>query len=459
VIQPAAKAMLIGLLFAGCPKVFYPGTPPCESDEDCLSSKLGSEFDEYVCYEERCTPELNVPQPDAGPDAGPPEAGFLDSGVADTGPLADTGPADSGVPADTGPIDSGPPSENLAGFGACTDGQDNDNDGDTDCDDSDCTGLPFCAEEICDNGWDDNANDLTDCNDLVCADHPHCQPRVTICDLYDAGYFTNCSNCHVDQFDQQGNVSQVASGNYRIDHSSAQALYDSLIEPGLQNRTMIRSGQPTESFLYAKLAGAMADFAPACAVDDIACRNARGQRMPRSGTPLDEQAMAAVSRWISGSDLQRCLEGFPVEDCQDRADNDGDGRIDCDDLDCRTHILCGEPKTICDIAQAGVFLPCINCHVSDGQGGLRISLTEPLTLYNSLVGVQSTIGLPLIQPGDHASSYLYLKMSGEHQNVQGGDGEAMPQAGSPTPQEHLDMLRSWIDNETGLRNCLPEVAP
>ena len=465
-------ALMVALTTAllACPRQFYPGNPPCETDEDCTAAALGTEFVDYVCVgrielpagsgvykEDVCVPEYDVPPPpDAGQaqDAAVPveDAAVTPDAAVDAG-RADTGPADAGV-VDSGPYDAGLPPENLAGGTPCTDTIDNDQDGFVDCDDPDCAPLPYCADEICDNEWDDNANGLTDCDDPACEGSTACLDRVTICDLHEAGYFAQCTNCHQDRFDNQGNRISEASGNFRVDHSSPQQLFDSMNTPGSQNRASFVSGNAEQSMVYAKIAGTQTQLNPPCADGDTDCVSARGGRMPLNLAPLSNQAISEVGRWLNGGDIQRCLQGFPEEQCSDGDDNDGDGRVDCDDRDCRNHVLCAPAQTICDIQREGVFLPCINCHQTQNQGGLRITVTSPQALYDSLVGVNTLAGLPLIQHRDHMSSYLYLKLSGQHLNVQGGSGVQMPSAGDPLPQTHLDMIRSWIDNSDSLDACL-----
>ena len=464
-----AAVLAVAFATQGCPKTFYPGNPPCETDEDCTPAVLGSEFVDFICVgrieipvgsgeykEDVCVPSYDVIIEDAGPiveDATP----FVDAAViVDAAPDAgfpEAGPEDIGS-VDSGPFDAGLPPENLAGGTPCTDTVDNDRDGLVDCDDPDCAPLPFCTDEICDNEWDDNANGLTDCDDPACVDVTACLDRVTICDLHEAGYFNECATCHQDRFDNQGNRISTASGNFRVDPSSPQSLFDSMRTPGSQNRTSFVSGNAAQSFVYAKIAGTQTQVEPACADNDTECIQSRGGRMPLNLAPLSNQAVGEIARWLDKGDIQRCLQGFPVEDCSDGEDNDGDGRTDCDDRDCRSHILCGEAQTICDIQREGVFLPCINCHQTQNQGGLRITVTSPQALYDSLVGVNSVAGLPLIQHRDHLGSYVYLKVTGQHLNVQGGAGVAMPQVGDPLPQNHLDMLRSWISNSESLDACL-----
>ncbi len=460
--------LAVVLAISGCPKTFYPGNPPCETDEDCALERLGSEFVEYICVgrmelpagsgvfkEDVCVPAYDVVIVDAGPSIEDATA-VADATVVDAAPdvgIAEAGPQDTGV-VDSGPYDAGLPPENLAGGTPCTDTVDNDRDGLVDCEDPDCAPLPFCTDELCDNNWDDNANGLTDCDDPACEGETVCMDRVTICDLHAAGYFDVCANCHQDEFDNQGNRISSASGDFRVDLGSPQALFDSMSIPGTQGRASFISGNAAQSFVYAKIAGTQANVIPACADNDNACIQARGVRMPPDLAPLTNQAVGEIQRWLDAGDIQRCLQGFPVEHCSDGDDNDGDGHIDCDDRDCRSHILCDEPQTICDIHREGVFLRCIDCHQTENQGGLRIRVTSPQALYDSLVGINSVAGLPLVQHRDHLSSYLYLKVAGQHLNVQGGAGERMPLALNPLPQNHLDMLRSWISNSESLDACL-----
>jgi hypothetical protein len=430
------------LALSGCPKTFDPQNPPCGEFNDCSAETLGSEFVDYVCFEERCRPASEVPAPDTGPapDAGAAEAGPTDLGATP----ADAGPADAQAP------DAATPGEQSFGPDACIDGVDNDQDGNTDCDDSDCANLAYCAEEICDNGFDDNANQLVDCDDPACSETPLCMPRVTICDLFDGGVFAGCDNCHSDQ------QNRPARGGYRVDHSSPQTLFDSLTTMGDLALPQVIEHAPDYSFMLAKLKGTQAEFGPACVqgAEGDACRTERGGRMPFGGDAMSDGEIAMVEQWIFAGDLQRCLPGFDVEDCADGVDNDNDGLTDCDDRDCSQHLLCDEPITVCDLHQNAVFNACSGCHSSESRrGDWIIDLTSPRTLHDSLT-VNSQVGNPLVQHGDRLASYLFLKLTGQQENIQGGGGSSMPQGGEMFSQQSLDQIRSWIELSPSLDACL-----
>ena len=64
----------------------------------------------------------------------------------------------------------------------CDDGEDNDADGRTDCVDPDCFGTDECTE-ICDDGEDNDADGRVDCGDPDCIEEPDCnEPPIEICD-------------------------------------------------------------------------------------------------------------------------------------------------------------------------------------------------------------------------------------------------------------------------------------
>jgi len=62
--------------------------------------------------------------------------------------------------------------------------------------------------------------------------------------------------------------------------------------------------------------------------------------------------------------------------------------------------------------------------------------------YDMIVGRPSSERPQLLRiaPGDPASSYLYLKITG----AQGIDGDRMPQALSPLPDAQIRLIRDWI---------------
>lgn len=83
-------------------------------------------------------------------------------------------------------------------------------------------------------------------------------------------------------------------------------------------------------------------------------------------------------------------------------------------------------------AQAALDESCTLCH--DASADLNL---EDLS---ALVGVASTTGMPLVNPGNPNESYLYLKMVG----AEGIEGESMPLGGDPLPAEELAAVQGWI---------------
>ena len=84
------------------------------------------------------------------------------------------------------------------------------------------------------------------------------------------------------------------------------------------------------------------------------------------------------------------------------------------------------------------------CHLSGQEaGGLNLDLDEGLEA--ALMGPSSTSGVNMIEPGDAASSYLYLKCSGEFGAV-GGSGGQMPLGAPPLTDAQLQELADWINS-------------
>jgi mono/diheme cytochrome c family protein len=83
---------------------------------------------------------------------------------------------------------------------------------------------------------------------------------------------------------------------------------------------------------------------------------------------------------------------------------------------------------------------CVNCHGAGGQMEALL-LTDPES-YDAIVGVASTAGMALIEPGDPDSSYLLHKISNTHLDV-GGNGDPMPPPYGLAGTD-LDLMSSWI---------------
>jgi hypothetical protein len=91
---------------------------------------------------------------------------------------------------------------------------------------------------------------------------------------------------------------------------------------------------------------------------------------------------------------------------------------------------------------------CISCHNAAGtyKPALAVDLVlESGASYDELVGVDATQlpGMPLVDPGDSANSYLWYKLTDTHTSV-GGSGDEMP-PGLTLATNDLEPIQRWID--------------
>jgi len=95
-----------------------------------------------------------------------------------------------------------------------------------------------------------------------------------------------------------------------------------------------------------------------------------------------------------------------------------------------------EPAETVTFAQVqDVFAASCSCHMT----GVYPNLT-PENAHASLVGVASSRGLPLVDPGDPGNSYLYLKVAGDP----GISGGRMPVGGPFLTDVQLAQIAAWI---------------
>ena len=85
---------------------------------------------------------------------------------------------------------------------------------------------------------------------------------------------------------------------------------------------------------------------------------------------------------------------------------------------------------------------CGPCHL-EGNSGATLELVDG---YRFLVGVPSTQAPTMmrVQPGEAASSYLWMKLTDAHTSV-GGSGDPMPPSGARLADEELNKIRAWIE--------------
>ncbi|GMV41995.1 MAG: hypothetical protein AMXMBFR64_37110 [Myxococcales bacterium] len=89
---------------------------------------------------------------------------------------------------------------------------------------------------------------------------------------------------------------------------------------------------------------------------------------------------------------------------------------------------------------------CSGCHVGAALGGLSLDKGEALLVDKPSVAVPA---LDRVEPGDPSKSYLWLKLTDQHEAA-GGGGSPMPVGGYPLPQAELDTIEAWI---LGLAPC------
>ena len=108
----------------------------------------------------------------------------------------------------------------------------------------------------------------------------------------------------------------------------------------------------------------------------------------------------------------------------------------------------GGPAPTLTMLHDEVFVPTCgeaSCHTMGGAAA-GINLDNDGELHDRLLGSSSIRGLPHITPNDPSASYLYLKCSGEHLDVAGGQGSRMPLARAPLTDEQLQMIADWIND-------------
>ena len=217
----------------------------------------------------------------------------------------------------------------------CFDGIDNDGDRAVDCDDPDC--FEVCGpgfEFDCANGFDDDGDGRIDCDDPDCFGAPECSAECPLFDLGDA-------------------VGQPVVST------------PTFAAPNLVNATCVRDGNGEVSLSW---------FAPATGVYRISTEGSE-VRLPVHVRADDcngrEQACSAIGtveiEAFEGQRFVLFVEGFDGDErianlsivlvegsgefgqCDDGADNDRDGFIDCADADCLLDPACGGPVfEVCD---------------------------------------------------------------------------------------------------------------
>ena len=88
-----------------------------------------------------------------------------------------------------------------------------------------------------------------------------------------------------------------------------------------------------------------------------------------------------------------------------------------------------------------------SCHDSAANEALNGNLSLLVDeAYANIVNVKSleAMSTNFITPGDPAASYLYLKLTGEFLDVEGGAPDAMPLGGAMLAADKLKLVEDWI---------------
>jgi hypothetical protein len=145
----------LGLLLAACPATFTTKHPPCDENADCSIEKLGSDFADYICADQKCYPKDSAPQLDSGSGIG----GVYDAGTA----------IDSGQSWDC-QRDSDCQDGQICGDGVCVDVE-------AGCsNDEQCPNGQVCRESACLTSCTGHAGCEPSlvCLETVCVERPTC---------------------------------------------------------------------------------------------------------------------------------------------------------------------------------------------------------------------------------------------------------------------------------------------
>lgn len=230
----------------------------------------------------------------------------------------------------------------VPGREVCNNNLDDDDDGLVDCDDSDCTSDPTCriqpSREVCDNGKDDNGDGLADCTDPQCKTFAACLQSACVADV-DLGAI----------------ASSGASVTRTVSTSGSSASYDTCAAPGGVARVAgfslpattdlkIDFGQATGSAHVVALF--RAGVGQTCDQNPVDCMKVGD----KATATQSYSALPGGSYWLviqsypgtAGSTTLTLSTGKPglSEVCDNGKDDDGDGAIDCADLDCASASNC-----------------------------------------------------------------------------------------------------------------------
>jgi hypothetical protein len=237
----------------------------------------------------------------------------------------------------------GDPACFVPGHEICNNGLDDDDDGLLDCKDPDCFLDASCVvhtgNEICDNGIDDNGDKLVDCSDPQCKSFPACLGAACKADV-DFGSIASSGASVTRTMSTVGATASFSSscappgGVARVASFSLAAAVDLKLD--------FSQGKGSAHVVGVFRAG----VGQACDQNLVDCLRV-GQDATASHT---FNALAAGSYWIVVQSFVGTMGSTTItlstsktttsEICNNGIDDDGDGAIDCADLDCASATNC-----------------------------------------------------------------------------------------------------------------------
>ncbi len=245
--------------------------------------------------------------------------------------------------------------------------------------------------EICDNGEDDDGDGDVDCDDADCAVDPACAPMIAACMMPtlidDYGTFEGST---------AGGSNDVPSASCQDNVAGNEAVFTFNI-PDVPT-TICFQATGFDTVLYAR--------ADDCAVGEEAGCNDDGGGLPGFGSQLELTTMPGVDYFLfvdgfNGAGGEFTLEAIAgtcaapgVELCDNGADDDGDGDVDCDDADCAINPACIEPEAeVCDDGIDNDLDGQLDCALND-------CADDPICADHDLCVIDGPLAGPLGSRGD-----------------------------------------------------------
>lgn len=311
---------------------------------------------------------VKVPQSDGGHrdglivDARSPDGPGLDARKGD-GHLTDFAQVDKGIMDVHTPLDQTKPDALLVEntFQLCTDKKDNDGDGKIDCDDPDCKMFIICQPDsgilpdktapkpdaasientyqLCTDKKDNDGDGKTDCDDPDCKVFAHCMPDAAIlpdktAPKPDAPLVENTYQLCTDKKDNDGD------GKTDCDDSDCKVFSHCLPDAAvLPDKAAPKPDAPLVENTYQLCTDKKdndGDGKTDC--DDPDCK-VFSHCLPDAAILPDKTAPKPDAALVENT----------YQLCTDKKDNDGDGKTDCDDPDCKVFIHCKPDASVPDV--------------------------------------------------------------------------------------------------------------